>query len=61
MLDLKIVEEREEDGIIYQKVRIYEGEETTEDEWNPDTREMKPVTAYRRTKLLEEREYTYEA
>ena len=60
LTDYKVVEEREEDGVIYQRVRFYEGDVTTEDEWNPETRSMEPVTRYRRTALLEEVEYTYE-
>lgn len=62
MIDFKIVEEREDaEGVIYQKVRFYEGDITTEDEFNPDTRKIEPVTRYRRTAMIEEREYNYEA
>ena len=57
--DYKIVEEREVDGLIYQKVRFYEGDITTEDEWNGLTEQMEPVTRYRRTAMVEEVEYTY--
>ena len=32
LTDFKISEEREVDGIVYQKVRFYEGAITTEDE-----------------------------
>lgn len=60
MIDFKIVEEREENGLVYQRVRFYEGAETTEEEMNLETRELEPVTRYRRSNLLEEREYWYE-
>ncbi|MCA9325725.1 hypothetical protein KDA23_06750 [Candidatus Saccharibacteria bacterium] len=61
-LDYKIAEEREDDGVIYQKVRYYEGDTTTEDERNPDNPdELIPVTRYRRVSLIEEVEYEYEA
>lgn len=61
-MDYKVVEEREENGLIYQKVRYYEGDVTTEDEpdlSNPDG-PIIPVTRYRRTAMVEEREYWYE-
>lgn len=62
MIDFKIVEEREDsDGVMYQKVRFYEGDTTTENEYNPVTRQIEPVTRYRRTAMIEEREYNYEA
>lgn len=62
MLDFKIVEEREIDGLVYQKVRFYEGDITTEDETRLVDNEFvtEPVTRYRRTSLIEEREYYYE-
>ena len=59
LIDYKIVEEREDNGVIYQKVRYYEGKVTTEDELNTDN-EIVPVTRYRRTALIEEVEYWYE-
>ena len=60
--DYKLSEQREENGIFYQKVRFYEGAVTTEDE-NDTTNPgggMIPVTRYRRTGLIDEVEYTYE-
>jgi len=56
MLDYKIVEEiANENGlIISQKVRVYEGDVTTEEEYNPLTRQNEPITRYRRTNLVEE-------
>ncbi len=62
MIDFKIVEEREVNGLIYQKVRFYEGAVTTDNElvFNGEPGEMQPVTRYRRTSLIEEREYFYE-
>ena len=60
LTDYKIVEEREENGVIYQKVRFYEGDVTTEDELNLETNELEPVTRYRRTNMYEEVEYWYE-
>lgn len=59
-MDYKVVEEREENGLIYQKVRYYEGDVTTEDEYNSLSDSMEPVTRYRRTALVEEKEYWYE-
>ena len=64
MIDFKITEEREVDGqIVYQKVRFYEGYVTTENEEarNEVTMqlELKPVTRYRRTTVIDEVEYTY--
>lgn len=63
--DYKIVEEREENGIIYQKVRFYEGAITTEDETrlDPATGEVvtEPTERYRRTVMYEEVEYQYDA
>lgn len=61
MIDYKIVEERENNGIFYQKVRFYSGDITTEDELNIKTGNYEPVTRYRRTGLIDEREYNYEA
>jgi len=59
MIDYKIVEEREIDGkLVYQKVRFYEGAITTENEETVNG--IEPVTRYRRTALIEEREYNYE-
>lgn len=60
IVDYKIVEEREENGIKYQKVRFYEGNITTEDELNPLTDQIEPVTRYRRSAMIEEKEYWYE-
>lgn len=60
LIDYKIVEEREVNGIIYQKVRFYEGDITTEDEFDPETQQLVPVTRYRRTNMYEEVEYWYE-
>lgn len=57
--DYKIVEERYLDGVIYQKVRYYEGAVTTEDEINPETLMPEPVTRYRRVSMFEEVEYIY--
>lgn len=62
MIDFKIVEEREIGGLIYQKVRFYEGAITTEDEpvFNSELGDVVPVTRFRRTSLIEEREYWYD-
>jgi hypothetical protein len=64
MIDYKLVIEREVDGLVYQKVRFYEGAVTTEDEtsYNSETDQFitEPVTRYRRTAMIEEREYYYE-
>ena len=62
MIDLKIVEEREIGGLIYQKVRFYEGVVSTENETRLVNNEfvIEPITRYRRTGLIEEREYYYE-
>lgn len=60
LVDYKIVSEIEIDGIVYQKVRFYEGEITTEDEFSFETGQMEPVTRYRRIVMFEEVEYTYE-
>lgn len=58
--DYKIVEEKEVNGeIVYQRVRYYTGEVTTEDEFNPDTEQLEPVTRYRRNGMVEEVEYLY--
>ena len=59
-MDYKIAEERTENGLIYQKVRYYEGDVTTENEYDTFTDTMEPVTRYRRTAMVEEREYWYE-
>lgn len=61
MIDYKVVEEREADGVFYQRVRFYEGAVTTEDELNVRTGLYEPVTRYRRHSIIEEREYEYEA
>lgn len=64
MIDFKIVEEREIDGLVYQKVRFYEGDITTENENRFDETAgeiiIEPVTRYRRTALIETREYWYD-
>lgn len=61
VIDYKILEERVENGlVVYQRVRFYGGEITTEDEEDIVTRKLVPVTRYRRTKVLEEREYKYD-
>lgn len=64
MIDYKLVIEREIDGLVYQKVRFYEGAVTTEDETrvDPATEQLvtTPVTRYRRNGMIEEREYYYE-
>ena len=39
------------------KIRIYEGSITTKNEENPITREIKPITRYRRTNLVAEKIY----
>lgn len=62
--DYKIVTQREENGqIMYQKVRFYSGEVTTEDELVRDEATkllvLQPVTRYRRTAVIDEIEYTY--
>lgn len=56
----KIVEEREENGLIYQKVRYYQGQTTTEDELNPSTGQVEPVERFRFGSMYEEVEYWYE-
>lgn len=58
--DYKIVEEREVDGLVYQRVRFYEGAITTEDEMNIATGQIEPITRFRRTAMIEEVEYWYE-
>lgn len=58
MISYKIVEEKEVNGLIYQKVRFYDGAITTEDEETVNG--VEPVTRYRRTELLDEQEYWYE-
>ena len=64
LVDYKIVEEREINGIVYQKVQFYEGDITTEDETVLDDvlgePKLVPVTRYRRTAMIQEVEYTYE-
>lgn len=60
MMDYKIVEERSEGGIIYQKVRFYEGNVTIANEYNPTTEQLEPVERYRRTALIDEVEYEYQ-
>lgn len=62
MVDYKISEERYQYGqLVYQKVRFYEGDITTEPEPNPNIPgEVVDVTRYRRSALLEEVEYTYD-
>lgn len=63
IVDYKIVEEREVDGLIYQRVRFYEGDITTENESHIDDEGnviTEPVTRYRRTAFIEEREYYYD-
>lgn len=61
LTDYKIVEERELDGILYQKVRYYEGEITTENEIDPETGNSIAVTRYRRSLMYDEVEYEYAA
>lgn len=60
IIDYKVVEEREEGDLIYQKVRFYEGDITTLDELNPSTGIIEPITRYRRSEMVEEIEYWYE-
>ncbi len=58
--DYKIVEEREENGtVLYQKVRFYTGAITTEDEIDVISREVVPVTKYRRAAVIQEEENNY--
>lgn len=60
-MDYKISEYTElKDGTVRVVVRFYEGAVTTEDEYNSLTQALEPVTRYRRTKFLEEVEYTFE-
>lgn len=40
--------------------RFYEGSITTEDEWSNVTKKPKPVTRYRRTKLLAEKKFSFD-
>jgi hypothetical protein len=61
MIDFKIVEERSDgENITYQRVRFYEGDITTENEYVFESRSIEPVTRYRRSALIEERECWYE-
>lgn len=59
--DYKIVSEKTDDlgEIVSQVVRFYFGSVTTEDELNPQTNTLEPVTRYRRSEMFEEVEYTY--
>lgn len=61
MTDYKIPVQGEENGIIYQIVRYYEGDITTENEYNVTTDKIEPVTRYRRTNMYEEIRYEYAA
>jgi hypothetical protein len=59
--DYKIVEERADaqGNITYQRVRFYIGAVTTVDEYDYLQKQVVPVTAYRRTEMIDEVEYTY--
>jgi len=59
--DYKIVQQEERNGaIVYQRVRFYEGETSTQDEFNPITGVVEPINRYRRADMIEEVEYYYE-
>lgn len=59
-LDFKIAEEREENGLIYQRVRFYQGDMVTEMVPIDLDGNMAELTYYKRSSLLEEVEYWYE-
>lgn len=59
-IDYKITKEIEVNGVIVsQTVRFYEGETSTIDEFDYVSKTIVPITAYRRTRLIEEVEYKY--
>jgi len=51
---------RNDNGFIIEcAIRFYEGDITTEDEYNPLTQQLEPVTRYRRTKTLTSTELSH--
>lgn len=57
-MDYKFSYTKELDGrFIEAKILVYDGKTTTENEKDLVTRELKPITRYRRTKILQQKTY----
>lgn len=60
-IDYKIVEEKEVNGnIVYQKIRVYEGQVQSTDWYDYDTAQTIQSNQYTRFNLVQEIEYQYE-
>lgn len=60
LTDYKIISTLEDRGLLTVKIRVYEGDITTEDEYDITKKSFVPVTRYRRTKVIGEKTYTIE-
>ena len=59
MVDYKFTSIIENDNETKVKVRFYNGAITTENEFDVTTGTVIPITRYRRTSKIDEKEYTY--